>query len=193
MPLPCEGLTWLASYPKSGNTWTRAFLANYLGRAEAGPADINHLGAGPIASDRAMFDEVVGVEAACLRPDEVLALRPEVYRFLARQAAQAGKPLFIKAHDAWQRLPTGQGLFPADATRAVIYIVRNPLDVAVSLAHHSGQPVAATVARLCDAGQTLGDPPGDVARQLPQQLGSWSQHVCSWLDESGSAGARDAL
>ena len=23
-------LVWLASYPKSGNTWTRIFLANYI-------------------------------------------------------------------------------------------------------------------------------------------------------------------
>jgi hypothetical protein len=23
-----SGLVWLASYPKSGNTWTRAFLSN---------------------------------------------------------------------------------------------------------------------------------------------------------------------
>ncbi len=25
-----EGIVWLASYPKSGNTWTRAFLHNLL-------------------------------------------------------------------------------------------------------------------------------------------------------------------
>ena len=25
-----SGILWLASYPKSGNTWLRAFLANYL-------------------------------------------------------------------------------------------------------------------------------------------------------------------
>ena len=25
-----QSIIWLASYPKSGNTWTRMFLANYL-------------------------------------------------------------------------------------------------------------------------------------------------------------------
>jgi hypothetical protein len=180
-----EAITWLASYPKSGNTWTRAFLANYLGRAEAGPADINELHGEPIASDRMLFDEVVGVEAACLLPGEVLALRPQVYRFLARRAAEAGKPIFIKAHDAWQRLPSGEALFPAEATRAVIYIVRNPLDVAVSLAHHSGLTFEQAAARLCDAAYALVDAPGDMAQQLPQFLGSWSHHVQSWLDDSG--------
>ena len=27
-PKPDSGIVWLASYPKSGNTWTRAFLSN---------------------------------------------------------------------------------------------------------------------------------------------------------------------
>jgi len=182
-----EGLIWLASYPKSGNTWTRVFLTNYLGRDEAGPADINHLDGGPIASDRTLFDEVIGVEAACLRPEEVRRLRPQVYCWLARQAARARKPLFVKVHDAWQRLPSGEGLFPAEATRGVIYIARSPLDVAVSLAHHNGQPVATTAARLCDPAVVIGeaDAAADAGRQLPQFLGSWSGHARSWLDDSG--------
>jgi hypothetical protein len=181
----CDGLIWLASYPKSGNTWTRAFLSHYLGPDEAGPADINALTTGPLAGDRALFDECVGVEAACLLPDEVLALRPRVYRFLADGARRAGKPLFLKAHDAWQRLADGQGLFPAAATRAVIYLVRNPFDVAVSWAHHTGSTVEQAVERLCDEGYTLAAAPDDIDRQLPQFLGSWSRHARSWLDDSG--------
>ena len=35
-------LVWLASYPKSGSTWLRAFLHNYL-RASDAPYDINSL------------------------------------------------------------------------------------------------------------------------------------------------------
>ncbi len=35
-------LVWLASYPKSGNTWVRAFLHNYILNAET-PHSINSL------------------------------------------------------------------------------------------------------------------------------------------------------
>ncbi len=35
-------IIWLASYPKSGNTWLRAFLHNLL-RNPSQPADINQL------------------------------------------------------------------------------------------------------------------------------------------------------
>ena len=36
------GIIWLASYPKSGNTWLRAFLHNLL-RDPGRPYDINKL------------------------------------------------------------------------------------------------------------------------------------------------------
>ena len=45
-------LVFLASYPKSGNTWTRAFLHNLLRNPEA-PASINDLDRWSIGSDSA--------------------------------------------------------------------------------------------------------------------------------------------
>ncbi|NIR32834.1 MAG: sulfotransferase domain-containing protein, partial [Gammaproteobacteria bacterium] len=36
------GIIWLASYPKSGNTWLRAFLANFLRNPDK-PIPINDL------------------------------------------------------------------------------------------------------------------------------------------------------
>ena len=37
-----DRILWLASFPKSGNTWLRAFLANYLADPPS-PVDINTL------------------------------------------------------------------------------------------------------------------------------------------------------
>ena len=42
-----SGIIYLASYPKSGNTWFRVFLTNLRGE-EDGPAQINKLGRTPI-------------------------------------------------------------------------------------------------------------------------------------------------
>ena len=53
------GIYWLASYPKSGNTWFRAFLCNLQEDGEE-PADINDLATGGIASARGWLDEVLG-------------------------------------------------------------------------------------------------------------------------------------
>jgi len=50
------GIYWLASYPKSGNTWLRIFLQN-LREDGTEPVNINDLQAGQIASDRNWLDD----------------------------------------------------------------------------------------------------------------------------------------
>lgn len=175
-------ITWLASYPKSGNTWARTFLTNYL-REASEEADINDLYGGPIASSRLMFDRAAGISAAWLLPREIDALRPAVYRYVA---AAAARPLFFKVHDAWRCTDRGEPLFPIQVTRATVYIVRNPLDVAVSASHHYGQSSEATVKQLCQDTFTLSKAKRGVpGAQLPQFVGDWSGHARSWLHESG--------
>jgi hypothetical protein len=172
---------WLASYPKSGNTWMRALLTNYRRQADV-PADINDLEGRPIASTRRWFDEWCGVEASAL-PDEVITrLRPEVYRCMA---ADASETIFMKVHDGWGRTDQGQALFPADITAGVVYILRNPLDLATSCAHHWGVSLEQAVDNLCNPDYATARTPGELSDQLSQRLGSWSDHVRSWMDESG--------
>ncbi len=176
-----NGLYWLASYPKSGNTWFRVFLANYLGDADR-PADINHLKGMQIASDREVFDRWAGVEASELPADEIANLRPEVYR---QMALHVDHPLYIKVHDACTRNSEGQLIFPPDVTGGVLYVIRNPLDVAVSYAHHDGRTMQAAIDTLCDPGSSVREIPGSMPRHLPLRLLSWSDHVHSWVDQSG--------
>jgi len=173
-------IIWIASYPKSGNTWFRVFLTNLLQDGDV-PADINDLERTPIASARALFDEIVGVEAGDLTLDEVDSLRPEVYRYLSDEA---GETLFMKIHDAYTYLPDGRPLVPPEATRSVIYIIRNPLDVVISFANHMGIPIDRAVKRLADDDFCFAAKSGRLHDQLRQRLFSWSKHVCSWT-ESG--------
>jgi len=173
-------LVWLASYPKSGNTWVRAFLTAY--KQDPGKElDIDRLDATIHAADRSLFDRVVGFPSSSLTPAEIDRLRPEVYRSLD---AEAAAPVFCKVHDVWRRNDQGSAIFPADATRLVIYIVRNPLAVAPSFAHHYGYTLDDTINRMTSADSTLAEPGRGLRSQLPQPLGSWSDHVAAWLNQN---------
>ncbi len=167
-------IVWLASYPKSGNTWLRAVLSNYRNES-GGPADINRLDA-PIASRRQTFDLAVGVEASDLTHEEIDGLRPQVYRHLA---AKSQRTLYFKIHDAYS-----DTLIPADATRGALYIIRNPLDVAVSYAHHSNATVDQTIGWMRDEKYGTSAGRRRLFDQLRQRLRSWSGHVLSWVDQN---------
>ena len=176
-----DKIVWLASYPKSGNTWIRAFLTALLNPEKSG-LDINNMVPSTIASSRQLFDEMAGVSASDLLPDEIDRLRPAIYR---QNAMESEELLYHKIHDAWIRLPGGEPLIPADVTRAVIYIIRNPLDVAVSFAHHLHTSIDKTINIMNNPDYAFCDRRDRLANQLRQRLLTWSGHVKSWVDESG--------
>jgi aryl sulfotransferase len=180
---------WLASYPKSGNTWMRILLTNYLRDGDE-PADINTLDGGPIASARQLFDDNVGIEASDLTQDEIERLRPYVYEMISESYGRAAEdqpcdPVFLKVHDAYTYTPENIPLLSKAATAGAIYLLRNPLDVADSFAHHSAQPVEKTVERMGSDDFAFVDKETRLHNQLRQRLLTWSGHVQSWLDEPG--------
>lgn len=172
-----SSLVWLASYPKSGNTWMRVLLTNYLQPAD-GPASINALRPGASWFDRHQFEECIGLPSSALTPDEMLRYRSLFHELVAAELPQ---PTFVKVHDACIHTDRGELLFPASITAGAIYIVRNPLDVAVSFAHHVQCPIDHTVAGLNVVLWSSSIQPA--LPTMPEHLSTWSGHVSSWLDQ----------
>ncbi len=174
-----QRLVWLASYPKSGNTWVRLFLAAYM-HPERENVDINAVDVSLHAGNRDLFDRVIGLEASDLTPAEIERFRPDVYRQLA---AEAEEPLFLKVHDLWRRTPDGGSLFPPETTATTIYIVRDPRAVAPSYANHYAISIDEAIDQMAMPDNTISKPLDRLRSQLPQPMGTWSQHVTSWLDQ----------
>ena len=173
-------IVWLASYPRSGSTWLRLLLANFLS-ASAEPVAINAVSTalrGVLPHGRRWFDSVAGIASSDCTMDEIESLRPAVYRLWAQGDKSAGTPLFCKSHEAYRDTPAGEPLFPDEVTVGAVCLVRNPLDIAVSWAFYRGdEGFAGSIAFLNSPRAGLG---GAAAPELRQRLFDWSGHVESW-------------
>jgi aryl sulfotransferase len=184
---------WLASYPKSGNTWLRILLANLVVNTER-PVDINDLPArGSIASARGPFDDLLLIDSGLLTHDEVDCLRPRVYEELARgahdddDAPGIATPAvrFPKVHDAYARTPKGEPLLGgARGADGALVLVRDPRDVAPSLADYVNWSIDDAIAFMNDGDAAWCRRTVSQDAQLRQKLAGWSRHVASWLDQS---------
>jgi hypothetical protein len=166
---------WLASYPKSGNTWFRSFLT----ALETGEVNINELSTGGIFSAKQNWEEVLDTDFDDLGVREYQRLRKLAVLHMAKERK---RNVFLKIHDAysyatWDGLP----LVPEVPGGQALYLVRNPLDVALSLANHNGQSIDKTIDHfICkeEAGFVKTNKAGNQSHQL---LGTWSLHAQSWI------------
>lgn len=164
-------IIWIASYPKSGNTFVRILLENYLsGRDE--PVDLNEmeLVKGDVTGALVYAS---GAADESSSPQEGLRRRVLVHRQLV---AEGRGKIFVKTH--LPNLPMdGVPLVSPDLTRRAIYVYRDPRDVCVSFADHSGRSVEDM------ADQMINHEFAHDGRPLSaiEFIGSWQQHVLSWM------------
>lgn len=171
-----QRIIWLASYPKSGNTWTRSFLANYfLPKGEA--PDINSLRRFTTGDARQdIYDTVAGRPFMAADFDEWALMRPKVLDHIA-----ASKPghHFVKTHCKIDRIGPID-LIPPRVTAAAIYVLRNPFDVAPSLARHMSMSIDEAI-------EFMENPIAFSATDtnIFEVLGRWDDHVASWTGAQG--------
>jgi hypothetical protein len=172
-------IVWLASYPKSGNTWLRVFLHN-LFRDPDEPYDINRIDKFSVSDSAAgWYQQLDPRPVTELSFEEIAKLRPKVHKLLTGIFPDN---VFVKTHCALVE-SYGTPAITIEETAGAVYIVRNPLDVAISYAHHFGRGIDQSIEELNRPGlQTQ-----TVSQHVFEVMGSWSEHVASWTGRPSPA------
>jgi hypothetical protein len=102
-----------------------------------------------------------------------MALRPRVHQDIA-QSRERGT-VFTKTHNMFGQLQ-GIPLHNLSVMAGAIYIVRNPLDVVLSVADHFGLSIDEAIGFMAD--EETGTPTNE--ENVAGYMGSWSTHVQSW-------------
>jgi aryl sulfotransferase len=166
-------ITWIASYPKSGNTWVRAIVDRIVHPGRT--FDINALGETAPSFGRLTQEYVSAhkLELSASSPGEVRRYWTPVQRQICESAEHE---IFLKTHNVAARFDSGPFPDPS-STASAIYIVRDPRDVALSYAYHYNYSLGLAVIALCTS-TTFNVKQQDLGKT--ELLMSWGEHVYGW-------------
>lgn len=171
-----QRIIWIASFPKSGNTWLRLLLAHYFLPKDVS-VDINSIHRFTTGDRRQdFFDRAAGKPFRAESIDQWLAMRQPALRLIA-----GSKPghHFVKTHNR-VALVGEVPLIPPEVTAAAIYVIRNPFDLCLSYARHQTIGVDEAIELMAkDEAVNVSD------TGIAELLGRWDSHIESWLTAPG--------
>lgn len=172
-----NNIVWIASFPKSGNTWMRCFLSYFTPKKAFSYIDINNLKFNLNGYSQTLFKKETLLDATDFSKEEVDILRPTVY-----QSYALGKWIkFMKIHDSFRYNAKGNCIYDGAGIKGAIYLVRNPIDIVISMENHfvSRNSRKDAIASLNEGYEYSSNQirRGEI---LNGRVENWSAHVSSW-------------
>lgn len=164
-------IRWLASFQKSGNTWVRAFLEAY----SRGHVNINHMT--EVAGDSRLFYHqlISSVPVDQLLIYSTMCVRLNALNNMLLSEAR-GERLILKTHFA--RVMVGDlPTIPEGLTGPSVYIIRDPRDVAVSLAAFQNKPIDDVINQMKNGTMAISS---KKRTSVTNFTSSWDTNVRSW-------------
>ena len=162
-------IIWLASYPKSGNTWVRLFLDNLFSSANKFNINNNIVGQFPL---RKHFKDL-NIDVNNLDDFAMNCNAAQLKINLDK------KIKIFKTHNAMWNWKNGKKFFTNETnTLGVIYIVRDPRNIITSVLNYFHKKSYKNALEFMRENKVLGG--GEEDHGLPTIIASWSNHYNSW-------------
>ena len=171
-------IIWIASYPKSGNTWLRYFLGNYYfnNKDNFEPEIIKNIK--KFHLDKELIKSKFHNQDFIKNPYNVSKYWIESQKKLE---IKKGNVVFLKTHNALINIENNE-FTNSDLTLAIIYIIRDPRDVVVSYSKYRHLDYDKTIEHMI--GSKVNIPFVRDAKDASniEITGSWAFHYNSWKD-----------
>ena len=171
-------IIWIASYPKSGNTWLRYFLGNYYfnNKDNFQPEIIKNIK--KFHLDKELIKSNFHNQDFIKNPYNVSKYWIESQKKLE---IKQGNVVFLKTHNALINIENNE-FTNSDLTLAIIYIIRDPRDVVVSYSKYRHLDYDKTIEHMI--GSKANVPFVRDAKDVSniEITGSWAFHYNSWKD-----------
>ena len=161
-------IIWIASYPKSGNTYLRSFISSYY-FSKKGKFDFNLL------LNILQFPSLKFTKKNIFSEDEA----SQNWIFNQNQFFLNNKVHFIKTHNSLDEFK-GNKFTSNQQTLGAIYIVRDPRNILSSLTHHYSLNYEQAYRKIMDENASLLEKSLNNDHSNFTFLGSWSNHYKSW-------------
>ena len=161
-------IIWIASYPKSGNTYLRSFISSYY-FSKKGKFDFDLL------LNILQFPSIKFSKKKI--NSELEASQNWIYN--QRQFFSGEKIHFIKTHSSLNKYK-GNSFTNEKLSLGAIYIVRDPRNLITSMTHHYSLNYEQAYLKLINEKQTLLEKSSDGDCSNFTFLGSWSNHYKAW-------------
>tara|TARA_B100001029_G_scaffold33581_1_gene25400 strand:+ start:1082 stop:1915 length:834 start_codon:yes stop_codon:yes gene_type:complete len=163
-------IIWIASYPKSGNTWVRSIISSYF-FTDTGDFDFNLLKNISLYPGPKYFKNKIN------KPGEVSLF----WESSQKNIVSKEKQTFLKTHNALIAL--NNRLFTSEKTSlGAIYIVRDPRNILSSLKnHYDFKDYNEAFEFMKNKKKYIWDIRKNNDYSGFQFLGSWQEHYKSWI------------
>ena len=165
-------IIWIASYPKSGNTWLRSFLASYY-FSDEGLFDVKHLEKIQDYPNKQFFKNEV-------KKGEIHKHWDESQKSLCGQK----QIRFLKTHNSLIKA-FGNDFTQPKYTLGVIYIIRDPRNVITSLKNHNDfKTYEEALQMMLNENAVLSDYSHLNNHAKTNIINSWKINYQSWLSNN---------